>query len=58
MGRDHPGRPRKLTEAKLATTRVAIAGWQPVDQAAETLGISRATLCRHLATPDQEEATP
>jgi glycosyltransferase involved in cell wall biosynthesis len=39
MGRDHPGRPRRLTEAKLATTRASIAGGQPVDQAAETLGI-------------------
>jgi len=54
-----PGRPRKLTAAKLATARAAIAGGQSVDEAAQALGISRATLYRHLAADgDQQQSTP
>lgn len=44
-----PGRPPKLTPAKLATARAAIAAGQSVDDVAPTIGISRATLYRHLA---------
>lgn len=51
-----PGRPRKLTAAKLATARAAIAGGQSVEEVAPTLGVSRATLYRHLHAAQDETA--
>ena len=53
-----PGRPRKLTTAKLATARAAITGGQSVDEVAPTLGVSRATLYRHLNTAQDEAGAP
>jgi hypothetical protein len=53
-----PGRPPKLTTAKLATARAAIAAGQSVDDVAPTIGISRATLYRHLAADARTSAAP
>jgi len=44
----HPGRPSKLDPGKLATARAAVKGGQSVAEAAATIGVSRATLYRHL----------
>lgn len=43
------GRPRKLTAGQLTAARAALDGGQHVDQVAEAVGVSRATLYRHLA---------
>jgi len=47
------GRPRKITPEKLEAARALIASGRTVAQAAQAVGVSRATLYRHLR-PEQE----
>lgn len=44
----HPGRPRKIDAGKLATAQAAVNSGQSVAEAAAAIGVSRATLYRHL----------